>query len=113
MNRADTLKQIADYFTGLGTLFEVLAAESASGPVRPAGPEAATPATAPASTDTVLGECPVHFLPWVVKEGGVSAKTGKRYGAFWKCDEKNADGTWCSKKPTLEWVRTHDPERAA
>ena len=51
MNRADTYKQIADYFTGLGTLFEVLAAESASVPVSTARPEAVVgDAAAPAST---------------------------------------------------------------
>lgn len=106
----EVLKQIADYFTGLGTLFELLAADSATAPASAAGPVAAPPAAASA-TNQVLGECPVHFLPWVIKEGGVSERTGKRYGAFWKCNEKNADGTWCSKKPTLEWVRTHDPEK--
>jgi hypothetical protein len=66
---------------------------------------------AQANRNAVLGECPVHQTAWVLKEGGVSGKTGKPYKAFWKCDEKNADGTWCQKKPALEWVRTHDPEQ--
>ena len=49
MTRPDTLKQIADYFDGLSTLFTQLAAESATAPASAAGPAAATPAAAPAS----------------------------------------------------------------
>lgn len=103
-------KEAADHFYALADIFNELAGESATGPARPARPEAVTPAAAPASSSEVLGECPVHFTPWVLKEAGVS-KAGKRYGAFWKCNGTNPDGTWCSKKPTLEWVRTHDPEQ--
>ena len=112
MSRADLLKEIADHHYALADLYQQLAGESATAPVSAARPAAANPPAAPASTDEVLGECPVHFTRWTLKEAGVS-KAGKRYGAFWKCDGKNADGTWCSKKPRLEWVRTHDPEEAA
>ncbi len=66
-----------------------------------------------AAVAQVLGECPVHQTAWVLKEAGVSSKTGKRYAAFWKCDGKNADGSFCQKRPALEWVRTHDPEAVA
>lgn len=66
-----------------------------------------------AAVAQVLGECPVHQTAWVLKEGGISSKTGKAYKAFWKCDGKNADGSFCQKKPALEWVRTHDPEAVA
>jgi hypothetical protein len=62
-----------------------------------------------ASVD-VLAECPVHFRPWEVKEGGIS-KAGKPYSAFWKCNGKNADGSFCSKKPTKEWAQAHPAER--
>lgn len=74
---------------------------------------AATPEPREAAVAQVLGECPTHQTAWVLKEGGVSSKTGKPYKAFWKCDGKNADGSYCQKKPTLEWVRTHDPEAVA
>jgi hypothetical protein len=43
------------------------------------------------------GLCGIHGTPMVFKEG-VSKKTGKPY-AFWGCDTKNADGSFCSFKP--------------
>jgi hypothetical protein len=66
---------------------------------------------APTARDQLLAECPVHFRPWTVKEGGMS-KAGKPYSAFWKCNGKNEDGSFCDKKPTKEWIKTHDPEKA-
>jgi hypothetical protein len=63
------------------------------------------------SRDQVFAECPVHFKPWTVKEGGIS-KAGKPYKAFWKCNGTNSDGTYCNKKPDASWVRAHDPEQA-
>lgn len=65
----------------------------------------------PTAQDQLLAECPVHFKPWTIKEGGMS-KNGKPYSAFWKCSAKNEDGSYCDKKPTREWVKTHDPEKA-
>lgn len=68
-------------------------------------------APVPTEQDRVLSECPVHFKPWTIREGGVS-KNGKPYSAFWKCSGKNADGSYCDKKPEKGWVKTHDPEKA-
>jgi hypothetical protein len=53
------------------------------------------------------GGCPVHGLPWSVREAGISKKTGEPYRAFWKCDGQNADGSYCQEKPTLAWVKAH------
>lgn len=134
MTRADTLKEIADHYYALADLFTQLAGDSASASVsaaRPA-PVQSPPAGAgqfdsadydelPASEfadalparqqEAVLSECPVHFKPWTVKEGGIS-KNGKPYSAFWKCNGKNQDGSYCSKKPTPAWVKSHPPENA-
>lgn len=44
------------------------------------------------------GACPAHGVPFTWKEGGVS-KAGKAYDGFWKCGEKNADGSYCDKRP--------------
>lgn len=54
----------------------------------------------------MLSHCPTHDTPWTVKPGGVS-KAGKAYNAFWKCDGKNPDGTWCTKKPVRAWADAH------
>lgn len=35
--------------------------------------------------------CAVHHVPMVKQRG--------RYGAFWSCHERNADGSFCSYKP--------------
>ena len=40
--------------------------------------------------------CGIHGSPMVFKEG-VSKKSGKPY-AFWACDTKNADGSFCNFK---------------
>ena len=53
------------------------------------------------------GGCPIHGLPWSVREAGVSKKTGEPYRAFWKCDGQNADGTYCNERPTASWVKAH------
>lgn len=34
-----------------------------------------------------------------MKPGGVSKKTGKPYGPFLACNQKNQDGSYCSYKP--------------
>ncbi len=44
------------------------------------------------------GDCPVHGVPFTWKEGGVS-KAGKPYDGFYKCGEKNADGSYCKQRP--------------
>ena len=131
-------KDAADHLYALADIFNELGAQSASGPARPARPEATVPKAAPASfsdgtpideppfeelspfdqpepkrasAEAVLSECPVHFQPWSVREGGIS-RNGKPYKAFWKCNGKNQDGSYCSKKPDPSWVKAHPPERA-
>jgi hypothetical protein len=129
VSKSDIEKAIADEFYKLADLFNQLGAADASGPARPDGAGAgaspspalassyeASPFDEPASYPTrasvdVLSECPVHFRPWEVKEGGIS-KAGKPYNAFWKCNGKNDDGSYCSKKPTKEWAQAHPAERA-
>ena len=44
------------------------------------------------------GDCPVHHVPFTWKEGGVS-KAGKPYDGFYKCGEKNPDGSFCTQRP--------------
>lgn len=128
---ADIYKQIADEHYKLADLYSQLASDTATTPA----PASSAPSfdelppdvyqgEVPAAydlppdgvprnsqQDTVLGECPVHFRAWTVKEGGIS-KNGKSYTAFWKCNGKNDDGSYCNKKPTPGWVKTHDPEKA-
>ena len=64
------------------------------------------------AADPVLSVCPNHGTPWSVKAAGVS-KAGKAYSAFFKCDGKNPDGTFCQKKPTREWADAHAARLAA
>jgi hypothetical protein len=45
------------------------------------------------------GSCPVHGVPFEWKEGGVSKTTGNAYDGFYKCGEKNADGSYCKQRP--------------
>ena len=49
------------------------------------------------------GTCPDHGTPWTLKEAGVS-KTGRAYDAFWKCDGKYDDGSFCKNKPPKAWA---------
>ena len=66
----------------------------------------------PLAADTPgLGRCPAHDRPWSVKAAGVS-KNGKPYSAFWKCDGKEPDGTFCNRKPVKAWADAH-PAAAA
>lgn len=60
----------------------------------------------PAQVETALGRCPFHDTAWTIKPAGTS-KLGKPYGAFYKCDGKNPDGTWCARKPVKAWVDSH------
>lgn len=59
------------------------------------------------ATDPVLSVCPNHGTPWSIKPAGVSKTTGKPYSAFYKCDGKNPDNSYCTKKPTREWADAH------
>lgn len=58
-----------------------------------------------------LGVCPVHGVPWTVRPAGVS-KAGRKYSAFWKCSERDANG-FCDKKPVAAWADAHPPSVAA
>jgi len=64
------------------------------------------------AADPILSVCPNHGTPWTVKAAGVS-KAGKPYKAFFKCDGKNPDGSFCDKKPTREWADAHAARLAA
>jgi hypothetical protein len=59
------------------------------------------------ATDPVLSVCPNHGTPWSIKPAGVSKTTGKAYQSFYKCDGKNPDNSYCTKKPTREWADAH------
>lgn len=61
--------------------------------------------------DAGLGLCPVHGVPWTVKEAGVS-KAGKKYRAFWKCAVKDEDG-FCDERPQPIWQDAHPADAAA
>ena len=50
----------------------------------------------PVSTTPV---CAIHGVPMVWKSG-ISKKTGKPY-AFWGCDVRNPDGSYCVFNPSL------------
>ena len=117
IDKTAILKEAADHFFSLAELFSALAESQPSGgsahppaadtddlPPFPGEPQAQ-------SREQVFAECPVHFTPWTVKEGGIS-KNGRVYKAFWKCNGKNPDGSYCDKKPDPSWVRAHDPEKA-
>jgi hypothetical protein len=80
----------------------------AAGSARPAPADDLPPLE---TRDQLFSQCPNHQQPWTVKEGGIS-KNGKPYKAFWKCNGKNSDGSFCNKKPDPSWVRGHDPEQA-
>jgi len=47
--------------------------------------------------------CQQHGIPFVLKPGGVSKKTGKPYNAFWSCPGRNEDGSYCSNKPPKDY----------
>ena len=53
-----------------------------------------------------LGRCPSHNLAWSVKAAGVS-KMGKPYSAFFHCDGKEPDGSFCPRKPVKAWADAH------
>jgi hypothetical protein len=56
---------------------------------------------------SAAGGCPIHGLPWSVREAGISKKTGEPYRAFYKCDGQNADGSYCNERPSPSWVKAH------
>lgn len=57
-----------------------------------------TPVQAPVQNQAIAPICGIHGVPMVWKTG-VSKKTGKPY-AFWSCSQRNADGSFCTFKPT-------------
>jgi hypothetical protein len=66
----------------------------------------ALPFTSEQTGSSALGRCPAHDRSWTVKAAGVS-KAGKSYSAFFKCDGKDADGTYCNRKPVKAWADAH------
>lgn len=62
-------------------------------------------AAAPAA-EAALSRCPYHDTPWEIRPAGVS-KAGKPYQAFWKCDGKETDGSYCKRKPVKAWADSH------
>jgi hypothetical protein len=105
---AEILKRLGDAHYQAADELIALAEE------QPQPPSAVTPeagSARPAPADDLFSQCPNHQQPWTVKEGGIS-KNGKPYKAFWKCNGKNSDGSFCNKKPDPSWVRGHDPEQA-
>ena len=85
-------------------LADAVAADQGTAPIQPLEPFEDTPAGRSAS-----GGCPVHGLPWEVKEAGVSKATGQPYRAFWRCNQQNSDGSFCKQKPSPAWVKAHPP----
>jgi hypothetical protein len=51
-------------------------------------------------------KCPDHGLPWTIKAGGTS-RAGKAYSAFYKCDGRGGDGSYCKKQPPKAWADAH------
>ena len=86
-------------------------AEGARAVVPPASSAPAAPSLKP-QVDAGLGLCPVHGVPWTVKEGGISSKTKKRYSSFWHCDVRDEDG-FCDERPQPIWRDAHPAEVAA
>jgi hypothetical protein len=43
--------------------------------------------------------CSVHGTQMTLRPAGISKSTGKAYTAFWACNTKNADGSFCKAKP--------------
>lgn len=56
--------------------------------------------------EAALSRCPYHDAPWSARPAGVS-KAGKPYSAFWTCDGKEPDGSFCKRKPVKAWADSH------
>ena len=55
------------------------------------------------------GYCPDHDLPWSLKPGGVSKKTGNAYDPFYACGFKPERGQpYCNNKPPRAWLARHE-----
>lgn len=74
--------------------------------------EAAAHSPAPSAAPGPLAKCPLHQTAWTYKQAGVS-KAGKPFSGFWKCDGKNADGSYCSERPAKAFVQATPPPAPA
>ena len=60
-------------------------------------------------TNDDAGYCPDHDLPWVLKPGGTSKKTGNPYDPFYTCGFKPERGQpYCQNKPPRAWLARHE-----
>ena len=55
-----------------------------------------------AAMDDDQGHCPDHDLPWVLKPGGVSKRTGNPYDPFYAC--ASTSRPYCNNKPPRAWL---------
>jgi hypothetical protein len=99
---ADAYDALAEAAAALAIELRAEAPQDAPQALPPLTPFEDTPAARSAE-----GGCPVHGLPWSVKEGGTRKDTGEPYKAFWKCGEQNDDGTYCRQFPSKAWVAAH------
>ena len=58
----------------------------------------------PVKVDPNAPICEVHQKPMTMHPAGVSKATGKSYPAFWSCQEKNADGSFCKFRPATNKI---------
>ena len=64
--------------------------------LEPEVPEIAFIGTDPESGNKVtMPTCPDHKSPWDLQPAGTSQNTGKAYDAFYKCPDRNEDGSFC------------------
>ena len=98
---SDALKRCAVMF-GVG---RHLYSDNGSG--RAPSLDAPAPREASTSRTGDGGTCPDHGQPWTLKPAGVS-KAGREYDAFWKCDGKYDDGSYCKNKPPKAWAARHE-----
>jgi hypothetical protein len=53
------------------------------------------------------GKCPAHGTPWTIKPAGEKRDGSGSYPAFYKCDGRGADGSYCKQKPPKAWAEAH------
>ena len=75
-----------------GKSYQALSQEAEAQTDQPAKPDGLHQDHASDQMDDDPPVCGVHHVPMVRVQG--------RKGPFWSCHEKNADGSWCSYKPT-------------
>lgn len=103
------MTRLADAYDALANAAATLAHElrATAPPDGPSDTEDDLPFMDTPAGRSAQGGCPLHGIPWTVREAGVSKKTGQPYKAFWTCVETNEDGSYCREKPTDSWVKAH------